>query len=427
MRNRHREPVLKSREPAGRGLARREDSRLTNLRARPQPSGRGPARGEGVDYVLCHHCGREFRVVGWCHLVRIHGYDPEHPVEEYKKLFGLRRAQCDRTRGRMKASLRAHFERLGRHWSRSRVKGEVLRFSRRGAALSWREVSQQNATLAWAGRRLFGSWERVIRACGIPYDGVRKHRAWTPASLVAAISARESRGAKLNSAAVRREDYGLLQAAVAQWGSWANALRAAGIDPGEHRACRRWTPTNVAQTIRSFGRVPGLRELKRIDSGLLDAACRHYGSYRAAVAAAGLEAPARNAPRKWPLVKVLDEIRRRAASGLSVRATDIQREFRGLGAAGQREFGTWPQAVQAAGVPYPRRAEGWKWPRRRIMEVIQARVARGRDIRNTTMRRQFGGLWWAGCREFGTWRAAVEAAGVKYPALMRSDHGTRSE
>lgn len=377
--------------------------------------GNRAGHGEGIDHITCRLCGREFLVVGWCHLVRVHGYDPEHPVEEYKSQFGLRRARSARTLRRMRESIGAHFERLGRRWTRARVKREIMQCRLRGRSLSWPAMFRFRPDLIWATRRLFGSWEKAVRACGVSYDDLREHRSWSSGKIIEVLIGLKRRGAKLNAGAIRKRDSGLLQAAVSRWGSWSRALLAAGIDPGEARTLRRWTRSSVRDSIRSIGRTVGLREMKRLDSGLLDAAVRNFGSWKAAVLAAGLSYPRRNAPQKWPREKVLEEIRRRARLGLSVRATEIQQDFRGLGAAGQREFGTWPRAVKAAGVPYPKRGGAWKWPRDRILEVINARVARDQDVRDTFMKRTFGGLWWAARREFGTWRRAVESTGVAYP------------
>ena len=156
--------------------------------------------------------------------------------------------------------------------------------------------------------------------------------------------------------------------------------------------------------------------MKELDSGLLDAAKRVYGTWKAAVQAAGVSYPRRNVPWKWPREKVLKEVRRRHRLGLSLRAIEIHRDCRGLGAAGEREFGTWPRAVAAAGVAYPKRQGGWKWSRARILQVIRTRARHGLSVRDGVMKRAQGGLWWAGYREFGTWRSAVEKAGIRYPS-----------
>ena len=222
----------------------------------------------------------------------------------------------------------------------------------------------------------------------------------------------------MNAGAMRRRDYGLFQAAIARWGTWAKTLRATGIDPVEARRLRTWNRASIVEAIRELGQLPGYRTMKERDSGLLDAAERVYGTWKAAVQAAGMSYPKRNAPWKWPRERVLEEVRRRHRLRLSLRANEIQRDCRGLGAAGEREFGTWPRAVAAAGVPYPKRRVGWKWPRERILREIRARARHGLSVRDTVMKRVQGGLWWAGYREFGTWRSAVETAGIRYPSRV---------
>lgn len=379
---------------------------------------------EGFDYVTCRLCHRAYRALGWAHLVRIHGFDPAHPIEEYKDRFGVGRAISIGSVRKMKDSLSVHFARQGRRWSRARVKKELLSLYRRGKHLSWPTMRRTRPDLVWAAARLLGSWERAIRACGIPLERLRVHRKWTPTLLTKAISHFRSRDLPLNAASVRAHDYGLLQASVARWGTWGRALQAAGVDPGAARVHRLWTDAAITAATRKPGRVAGYREIRALDSGLLDAALRHFGSWRAAVEAAGLDYPGRNRPRKWPRERVLEEIRKRSRKGLSIRNTEIQKECRGLGAAGEREFGTWPRAVLEAGISYPKREGGWKWPRERILREIRDRASRRVEVTDRAMKRAAGGLWWAGRREFGSWRAAVEAAGVSYPTPQRPRSGT---
>lgn len=380
--------------------------------------------GEGIEYITCRLCRREFRALRWAHLVRAHAFDPAHPVQEYRSRFGGCRAISINSLRKMKHAQSLHFERQGRRWSRARVKKELQGLYRQGKDLSWPTMRRTRPNLVWAASRLLGSWERAIRACGIPLERLRVHRKWTPRLLIEAIRHLRSRDLPLNAASVRAHDYGLMQAAVARWGTWGRALQAAGVDSGAARVRRLWTNAAIIVAIRKLGRVVGYREIRALDSGLHDAAMRHFGSWRAAVEAVGLDYPGRYRARKWPRERILEEIRKRFRKGLSIRSTEIQKEFRGLGAAGEREFGTWPRAVLAAGISYPKRGGGWKWPRERILREIRDRASRRSEVTDRAMKRAAGGLWWAGRREFGSWRAAVEAAGVSYPTPQRPRNGS---
>jgi hypothetical protein len=367
-----------------------------------------------ANYLTCRLCLQDFKALRWSHLVRAHGFDPKHPVEDYKSRFQIERTVSGGTARKLKESLAVHFEKQGRRWTARRIKKEILERYRQGRSISWRQMRRDRSDLVWAAGRLLGSWERAVRACGIPYDGVRSHRVWSSDLILNAIRGLHGRGIAVNVGSVRARDGGLLQAALLRWGTWAKALRAAGIDPALARVRRLWTAAAVVKAIRKHGRLVGYRDMKGLDSGLLLAGGKHFGSWRAAVEAAGFPYPTRNPPRKWPRERVLEEIHRRAWTGLSIRNTEIQKECRGLGEAGRREFGSWRCAVLASGLPYPKRVGGWKWPRERILLEIRSRAEKELEVSDRAMKLAAGGLWWAGRREFGTWRAAVEAAGVTY-------------
>ena len=118
-------------------------------------------------------------------------------------------------------------------------------------------------------------------------------------------------------------------------------------------------------------------------------------------------------PKKWPRERILQLIRTRFSSGLSVKSEDIEEELSGLWETGCREFGTWRKVVAAADVAYPKREWSWKWPRKRILEVIQVRARKKRSLVNTSVRKEIPGLVDAARRTFDSWGMALVAAAVR--------------
>jgi hypothetical protein len=71
----------------------------------------------------------------------------------------------------------------------------------------------------------------------------RASAGWSKAKIIATIVQRQRSGKPLGYAAVRRDNPRLVSAAEAYFGSWGNALHAAGIDPNLylHRKWRKRT------------------------------------------------------------------------------------------------------------------------------------------------------------------------------------------
>lgn len=146
--------------------------------------------------------------------------------------------------------------------------------------------AQDHPKLRRSVQRHFGSWRRAVESLGF---GSELRRTWTKQKVIDAILHRRATGLCL--AATLREDMGLYRAAATRFGSWHNALQAAGIDG---RIRERWNKEKVIERLRHHMHIAADQKFNRIDSRLADAARRQFGSLRKAIVAAGV---ARN-PRK---------------------------------------------------------------------------------------------------------------------------------
>lgn len=145
----------------------------------------------------------------------------------------------------------------------------------------------------------------------------------------------------------------LHSAAVNEFGSWETALRYAGVSAHDVGRCRDLSPERIRKQLRRLcttGYDLGATVNRSRDRGLYDAALRHYGSWREALKAAGVNMA--NVTHRKP--KHLDReamilwIRNRQAAGESLVYTDVCLENRAYALAIKREFGSWARAVQVA-------------------------------------------------------------------------------
>jgi len=88
------------------------------------------------------------------------------------------------------------------------------------------------------------------------------------------------------------------------------------------------------------------------DRGLHEADVRQLGSWREALAAAGINFPSvtHRRPKNLDREAMLLWLRNRQSAGQSVIWTDVCLENRDYALAIRREFGSWRNAIQAAGV-----------------------------------------------------------------------------
>ena len=103
--------------------------------------------------------------------------------------------------------------------------------------------------------------------------------------MIDAILHRRALGLDLSLSVTGKEDSGLFGAAVNHFGTWHNALQAAGI---EARVRQRWSEEKVVERLREHAVTIPLKNICKIDPNLARAAVRRFGSMDKAMEAAGL-------------------------------------------------------------------------------------------------------------------------------------------
>ena len=133
----------------------------------------------------------------------------------------------------------------------------------------------------------------------------------------------------------------------------------------------------------------------------------------------------------WSQEKIREEIARLHASGFDITQSRMESIDSKLTSAAIRYFGSWRAAVEAAGIDYERvaalgkqrRSEKiTKWTKESILEEIRRLNEAGEDLTSTVVRRKYLSLYATARRKdhFGSWANALEAAGIDYASLKQT-------
>jgi hypothetical protein len=236
----------------------------------------------------------------------------------------------------------------------------ILQREQDGLPLNCEVVKGESKPLHCGASRHFGSWRNALRAAGIDVATVECRRDWDKAKIIARLRTLCRQRRSLRQAAVYRYDSGLCRAAYLTFGSWCNALIAAGINP--ESICRdpQWDRNKVVEAILlRVVRGDALGSTTVRPRTLKTAAVREFGSWPAALIAAGLEPahclkPRSRAERKgkksgWNKERVRKAILQRHALGLPLGGNAVLRDNRALFTAGRTWFGSWVKALAYAG------------------------------------------------------------------------------
>jgi hypothetical protein len=362
-------------------------------------------------------------------------------------------------------------------WDEDRVIGEIRTRYRRKQSLAPTKVP---LTLRAAADRYCGNWRAAIEMAGFDYESIRLHRpAWTREELIAQVRAAvKARARRTDAPSLSKLVVSYHRAIQRLFGGLRGALLAAGIDPAsvQKRAPSEWSsndalidalrahvartpPPTSGQLFRSrLGRQAvfrfGSREavIRKIGVGrwspqrarpvptadevvrwlqarhraghhmsseaangdaprFVRACYKRFGSWRAAMQAAGLGELIGGRVQLTSPEEVVRALRERQRDGLPMALKRTTRERPRLVRAACAQFGTWQAALDAAGlgeVPVPRALLSSQ----EVMQGLQARHRRGRPMTAVATQREDGRLVYAACKHFGTWKAAMRAAGL---------------
>ena len=257
-------------------------------------------------------------------------------------------------------------------WTRERVIRDLLSYDARGLSLIVDESGNCRPVYK-AATRIFGSWQNAIKAAGIKRAKRTASTRWTPARVLAAIRRLSQRRNPLKRRQVEQRFRNIYPAAERFFGSWANAILASGVDPRSVQRLAPWTRERVIEALlkHALQHDPLTQDAIRPPS-VLKASRRIFGSWANALEAAGLRPAARAA-----------RVKSRSP------------------AAGSRP------TEKAERVP-----KRQPWTTERVISAIQARVAQNKPLSATAVRGDESGLYLAGLRRFARWKNALAAAGI---------------
>jgi hypothetical protein len=258
---------------------------------------------------------------------------------------------------------------------------------------SFTQIRQMDPSLGYAARMQFGGWHAALKAAGLPQID-----HWNRQRVIDALQDRCRRGLPMTR--MRHEDGALYSAAIRHFGSWSKALREVGI---VLLAPRKWSKELVIQELCDQYRCKGdINRVRCENDALRGAACKYFGGWRQAVLAAGLLHPPR---REWSQKHVIEAIQRWQQVGRNL--AQVWKEDPSLYHAAKRFFGAWSAALRAANF----RPNRHHWTAKSVLGTIRTQIATGKTTatiwRDSTLS-SAAGLY------FGSRCAALSAAG--FPA-----------
>ena len=243
-------------------------------------------------------------------------------------------------------------------WTKKKILARIRRLRSKREDLSYSRVAGNQAGLLSAANYHFGSWKRAVLAAGIDYDrDVRRIPKWTQDKIIDTIKGLHKRGVDLSWTNVcRHSKYsGMAYAAIrnTRFGSWGAALRAAGVAPSEVRRYEPWDEEKVIRRIRErarAGRQLNSKAMQEEDCKLFNAALKRYDGWEEALKAARINPDLVYKRRRWSKDIIKKEITALRRKGTNLAAPYMREHHSALYSAACKYFGSWTAARRACGV-----------------------------------------------------------------------------
>jgi hypothetical protein len=204
-----------------------------------------------------------------------------------------------------------------------------------GENLNYAAVAQEQVALLRAATRYFGSWRLAVEFSGLNYDDIRRYKTWSRDRIVERINELYERGEDLSWRHVSTQVDPQLAAAATKrkhFGSWRNAVASAGLDYGKIRRYREWDADTITQKLRELheqGIDLNAKNMEEYDITLITAARRRFDSWDRALTAAGLD---------FKKIVLRTPFKRRKVTKMAGEAETAPVERRPAGKAGRRSI-----------------------------------------------------------------------------------------
>ena len=181
-----------------------------------------------------------------------------------------------------------------------------------------------------------------------------------------------------------------------------------------------WNKNEIlAEIRRQHKKGTGLsyNQLSAKMQSLVSAAAYHFGSYRRAVEAAGIEYSTVLRRPRWTKARIIALIKSAHRRGQQLNWSSVTRRRDELGRAAfaalqPRLFGNWQRALHAAGLDGQQIARYRRWDKASIAAELKSRARNRRPVNSGALQADNPGLHAAAVRHFGAFDSALRAAGL---------------
>ena len=196
-----------------------------------------------------------------------------------------------------------------------------------------------------------------------------------------------------------------------------------------------WDKSQITTALRKLhkeGKDLSYTQLAKKHQPLVSAAAYHFGSYRDAIAKAGIDYSEVVRRPRWTKQEIIRLIKQARRAGEDLHWSAVTKRGDELGRAAfaslqKRLFGSWDLALHAAGLDADEISQYRKWDRNSIVFELKGRARESQPLNSGTVQKDDPGLHAAAVRHFGSYDNALRAAKVDPAKIRRRKRWNKEE
>ena len=338
-------------------------------------------------------------------------------------------------------------------WSKEKIISEFQAIKLSGEPINHLALRKNHYQLICAAKNYFGSYKAAMEAAGFNPDQERlksgpakgsSQRKWDKDKVITELQGLKTNGESISIGLLRKNHSSLLYAMKYHFGSWAEAVFAAGFDSekeksnfsskeGKEQKGKKWNKEKIVgklQKIKTNGEPLNSGYLLKYYRDLEAAIHNYFGPWAVAITTAGFD-PEKERKRfsqsrreskgsrnrlsysRWNKDKIIAELQRLKLNGEHINYNYLKKNHRGLFNAIKHYFGSLSEAVAAAGFD-SKKEKQWskKWSKEKVISELQTLQSSGEQINYSYLKQNNPNLISAMERYFGSWTKAIIAAGL---------------
>ncbi len=189
-----------------------------------------------------------------------------------------------------------------------------------------------------------------------------------------------------------------------------------------------WTKEKIISELQRLhfeGEDLSAGRLNKQRKALYKACLHHFNSYKEAIESADLNYSSIRKRKSWTKSSVVGELRRLYEVEEDMSSSRLSKDYAPLDHACRRLFGSYRKAIESAGLDYGSIRKYKSWTKETIISELQRLHSEGEDISDRMLSLEHTSLYSSCLYYFGTYEKALISAGLDY-STIRQDGTTAS-